>query len=98
MQGAGIAVDTQDGSRYLARILPDDQPPGMFSLRALGRYDPRAVDIRNFYGSMERGPFRRQLKRNRIRETSTIGRVLASKSSAGDLAAKGDGVICKMQG
>jgi hypothetical protein len=98
MQGAGIAVDTQDGSRHLARILPDDQPPGMLSLRALGGYDPRAVDIRNLCRSMDRGPFRRQPKRNRIREASTIGRVVASKLSAGDLAAEGDGVVCKTQG
>src|ERR1700677_693925 len=74
MQGAGIAVDTQNGSRHLARILPDDQPPGVLSLGALGGYDPRTVDLRNLCRSTYDGLFRRRLKRNRIREASTIGR------------------------
>src|ERR1700693_1520856 len=74
MKRAGIAVDTEDGSRHLPFILPDDQPPGMLSLGAFGGYDPRAVDIRNLCRSMSRSLFRRRLKRNRIREAPTIGR------------------------
>src|ERR1700733_6517793 len=97
MKGAGIAVDTQDGSRHLPCLLPDDQPPRVLSLGALGGYDPRAADIRNLCRSMDRSPFRRQLKRDRIREAPTIGSVVAGQLAAGDLATKGDGVIGKMQ-
>src|SRR5580704_1525519 len=71
MQGAGIAVDTQDGSRHFPCMLTDDQPPGMLSLGALGGYDPRAVDIRDLCRSLYRSLLRRRLKRNRIREAST---------------------------
>src|ERR1700733_15091413 len=71
--------------------------PGVLSLGALSGNDPRAADIRNLCRSMDRSPFRRQLKRDRIREAPTIGRVVASQLATGDLATKGDGVICKMQ-
>ncbi len=65
-QRAGVAIDAQDGSRYVGPGLVNDEPPRRFALRALHRDDPDPADRRCLRG--------RRLRRRRTAGAERIGR------------------------
>ena len=100
MQGAGIAVDAQDGSGYVS--------PAFCRMTSRQACSPLGlsvgmIHVPSILGTLCRGMctavfFGAGRKRKWVRKASTIGGVVAGKLVAHDLSMEGDGVMGKVQG
>ncbi len=68
-QGAGVAIDAEDGRRHRIAILPDDEAPGTLALGACGRDSPLAADRGNLLRRRPHG--RRTGRLERVRRATS---------------------------